>query len=60
MVKDKELYKKRYDFEKIKDNVFTLVEASGYLQALIDAGCNDDWIYDELTGIMLRILFFTL
>lgn len=60
MVKDKELYKKRYDIEKIKDNVFELVEATGYLQALIDAGCNDEWVHDEMMNITLRILSYTL
>lgn len=56
MEKEKELYKKRYDFEKIKKNVFELVEANGYLIALHDSGCNDAWIGEELTKNTLSIV----
>ena len=38
------IFYKKYPFKKVKDNPFLISEATGYLKALQDNGCNKEWV----------------
>lgn len=58
---NKEIYEQKYPFEEVSRNPLLCSEAIGYLTALIQYFPSEQkWIEDEMTALMLALLFHAL
>ena len=58
---NKEIYEQKYHFEEVLRNPLLCAEAIGYLKALIQHFPSEQkWIEDEMTALMLAVLFHPL
>lgn len=58
---NKEIYEQKYPVEEVSRNPLLCSEAIGYLKALIQYFPSEQkWVEDEMTALMLALLFHAL